>query len=70
MASAIIDRDPGDEAYLPFNVIEWRFDQLLNAGYDVTDSIILAEAKEVDLHQACELLKRGCPADEALLILL
>jgi hypothetical protein len=38
----------------------WRMEQLLRAGYDRMLADVIAENLEVDLHQACELLRRGC----------
>lgn len=51
------------------DVFRWRFDCLRRTGYSHYDARVLARA-EVDLHLACELLLRGCPAALALRILL
>jgi hypothetical protein len=51
-------------------VARWRREQLVRAGYDESDALVLAELRDVDLHLATELLRRGCPADTALRILL
>jgi hypothetical protein len=51
-------------------VLRWRFDELVRVGYDTSDARVLAAHAEVDLHQAVELLRRGCPKATALLILL
>ena len=51
-------------------VIGWRFEQLLEAGYPRRKARLLAQRRHVDLHQAVELLERGCPAELALSILL
>jgi hypothetical protein len=51
-------------------ILRWRFDELVRAGYDVGTALLLASHVEVDLHSASELVRRGCPADTALRILL
>jgi hypothetical protein len=56
---------PEDES-----VIHWRFDQLERAGYDELGALALAIDPHVDLHEACELLVRGCGQYVALDILL
>lgn len=51
-------------------VLHWRFEQLRRAGYSEPDASLLAGHKEVDLHLATKLLRRGCPPGTALRILL
>jgi hypothetical protein len=51
-------------------VARWRREQLLRAGYQATDALLLAETTQIDLHLATDLLRRGCSADTALRILL
>jgi hypothetical protein len=51
-------------------VARWRVDQLARAGYDREAASLLADARHIDLHDAVELLRRGCPVDTALRILL
>lgn len=51
-------------------VERWRFDSLERAGYDPESATVLALSHDVDLHRAVELLRRGCPVDLALQILL
>jgi len=51
-------------------VVRWRLDQLARAGYDREAASLLADARHVDLHDAIELVRRGCPVDKALGILL
>ena len=46
-------------------VDDWRFQQLLAAGWPEQQAVVLAANHDVDLHQACELLDRGCDADLA-----
>jgi hypothetical protein len=48
----------------------WRHQELERAGYDAESAIVLAASHDVDLHDAVELLKRGCTVDLALQILL
>lgn len=50
-------------------VRDWRFDRLLEAGYEAGHASSLAERAEVDLHVAIELLERGCPSATAVRIL-
>ena len=51
-------------------VARWRTDQLTRAGYDREAASLLADARHVDLHDAVELMRQGCPVDTALRILL
>jgi hypothetical protein len=51
-------------------VERWRQDELERAGFAPRDAARLAARNDVDLHRAVELLKRGCPEDLALKILL
>jgi hypothetical protein len=51
-------------------VVRWRFEVLLQAGYDAGSALILAGHVEVDLHEATRLVARGCPPDLALRIAL
>ena len=51
-------------------ILSWRFEQLLHAGYPRADAQALADSIEVDLHLACRLARSGCPAATALRILL
>ena len=51
-------------------VIGWRLQQLLAAGYSADEALTLAARAEVDLHLASDLVRRGCPPDTALRILL
>lgn len=52
------------------DVLRWRFDELSRAGYAPDRALIVASHVEVDLHIATDLLRRGCPEDTALRILL
>jgi hypothetical protein len=51
-------------------VVSWRVEQLLRAGADQPSAQILARRSHVDLHDALDLLERGCPPAIALEILL
>ncbi len=51
-------------------VLRWRFEVLVRAGYDAGTAMILASHAEVDLHEATDLLGRGCPPETALRIVL
>ena len=50
--------------------LTWRLDELLAAGYDEGDALLLAVASQVDLHLAMALPRQGCPHKLALDILL
>lgn len=47
----------------------WRIDQLMQHGYTHALAVELALNPDVDLHQACDLLDRGCTQDLARRIL-
>jgi hypothetical protein len=51
-------------------VLRWRFDVLMRAGFDMEQAAALAANVEIDLHLAADLLGRGCPPETALRILL
>jgi len=51
-------------------VMHWRIEELERAGYTPTDAIAMAFDATVDLHVAVDLVRRGCPHDVALRILL
>ena len=51
-------------------VEHWRQQELARAGYDSESALVLAASHDVDLHEAVNLLKRGCTVDLALQILL
>jgi hypothetical protein len=48
----------------------WRHQELERAGYDSESALVLAASHDVDLHEAIDLLERGCTVDLALQILL
>ena len=51
-------------------VVAWRREQLRRAGCRRFEAEVLARERQVDLHEAVELLERGCPPRIALEILL
>jgi hypothetical protein len=51
-------------------VLDWRIEELLRAGFPELLALELAATLEVDLHTAVELRERGCPAETAARILL
>jgi len=48
----------------------WRREELARAGYPGDAADALARRHDVDLHAAVDLLRRGCPPETALKILL
>lgn len=50
-------------------VARWRVEELERAGYDPGAAVLLAASAEVDLHRAIDLIRRGCPTDLAIQIL-
>jgi hypothetical protein len=63
-AELLTQRETEDE------VVAWRRDQLRRAGCRRFDAEVLARERQVDLHEAVELLERGCPSKIAVKILL
>jgi hypothetical protein len=51
-------------------VERWRAEALARAGYGPEGAALLAARLDVDLHGAIDLLRRGCPEQLALDILL
>jgi hypothetical protein len=51
-------------------VLCWRQEELVRAGYPNDVAIQLAESPDVDLHRACGMLRQGASVDEAVRILL
>ena len=51
-------------------VLSWRIEQLISVGFDGDAAFVLALDRSVDLHEATELVRRGCPPETAFRILL
>lgn len=51
-------------------VLGWRIEQLIAVGYDSDSALVLALDRSVDLHEATELVRRGCRPETAFRILL
>jgi hypothetical protein len=68
----LTDRDTGDEgpSLHDLDVLNWRFEELVRAGYPVDVAVSLSSRADVDLHQACDLIGIGASVTEALRILL
>jgi hypothetical protein len=66
MPAAELELEFDHEAEL---VRSWRLEELERAGYGADVARQLADLPHVDLHQATKLLRRGCPPDTALRIL-
>jgi len=50
-------------------VERWRTAELMRVGFPGDDAVALAARTDVDLHEAIELVQRGCPPDLAVRIL-
>jgi hypothetical protein len=48
----------------------WRRERLEGAGFPDHAASALAERHDIDLHEAIDLVRRGCPAEVAVRILL
>lgn len=72
-ATGAVGRSTAESAQEPVSeatkVFAWRFECLLNAGYDFEAAWLLANSS-VDLHTAVEVMSEGCDIRTALLILL
>jgi hypothetical protein len=66
VAAAELDLDLDPEAE---RVLLWREEELERVGYERDTARDLAERTYVDLHLAMDLMRRGCPPDTALRIL-
>ena len=51
-------------------VLGWRIEQLIAVGFDSDSAFVLALDRSIDLHEATELVRRGCPPETAFRILL
>ena len=50
-------------------VERWRTAELMRVGFAGDDAVALAARTDVDLHEAVELVRRGCPPELAVRIL-
>ena len=50
-------------------VERWRTAELMRVGFAGDDAVALAARTDVDLHEAIELVQRGCPLELAVRIL-
>jgi hypothetical protein len=50
-------------------VERWRTAELMRVGFPGDDAVALAARLEIDLHEAIELVQRGCPPELAVRIL-
>ena len=50
-------------------VERWRTSELMRVGFPGDDAVALAARADVDLHEAIELIQRGCPPELAVRIL-
>jgi len=48
----------------------WRAEELVRAGFDASDAVALAARHDIDLHLAIDLVRRGCPYETAIDILI
>jgi hypothetical protein len=50
-------------------ILSWRFDRLVDAGYEPDTASFIAGRVEIDLHEAVGLVLKGCPPATAVRIL-
>jgi len=50
-------------------VVRWRFERLVETGYDPATASSIAQRVDIDLHLAVRLVRDGCPPRTALRIL-
>jgi hypothetical protein len=50
-------------------VLRWRLEQLKLAGYTARDARLIARRFDIDLHEATDLVRNGCPPPLAFRIL-
>jgi hypothetical protein len=61
---AHLQREHGEQ-----DVVAWRRDQLVAAGFALPIAAALARDSRYDLHALIDLVERGCPPDLAVRIL-
>jgi len=59
----------GQLQVMGLDVLNWRYEELERAGYPTAEACVLAERGDVDLHEACALLRAGASAKQAVAIL-
>lgn len=64
-----MQQTPQHEPRHDLDVLNWRYEQLEDAGYPVDIAIMLAERLDVDLHLARTLVERGATVHQAVRIL-
>jgi hypothetical protein len=64
--SVVVEESAPDPAA---RVLGWRIEQLIAVGFDGDSAFMLALDRAVDLHEAIELVRRGCPPHTAVRIL-
>jgi hypothetical protein len=64
----VAERVAGDSLWVD-SVRQWRLEVLLRAGYQLEDASEIAFQLEIDLHQATDLVRSGCPSATAVKIL-
>lgn len=57
MATTAEDRHEEELPAETAQVVGWRFQQLYDAGYDLSDARIIARRIDVDLHEAVEWMR-------------
>jgi len=67
LQTELVDENAPDPAA---RVLGWRIEQLMAVGFDRDAAFVLALDRTVDLHDATELVKRGCPPRTAFRILI
>jgi hypothetical protein len=50
-------------------IVSWRLEQLKLAGYGRAEAEVLARRVDIDLHEATDLVRNGCPPELAVAIL-
>jgi hypothetical protein len=50
-------------------ILSWRLEQLMLAGYGRGEAKFLARRGDIDLHEATDLVRNGCPPELAVAIL-
>lgn len=50
-------------------ILSWRLEQLMLAGYGPGEAKFVARRGDIDLHEATDLVRNGCPPELAVAIL-